>query len=64
MTDYEREARDAFVEWGRSRTRMKRVAIVVKKPVWRMVISAMSIASSRDMRAFDTIEAATKWLET
>jgi len=63
MTDYEREARDAFVEWSRSRPNMKRIAIVVNKPMWRMVISAMGIASRRDMRAFDTPESAMKWLQ-
>ena len=42
---------------------MKRIAIVVHKPVWRMVISAMGIASRRDMRAFDTMDGAKKWLD-
>ncbi|HEX4513268.1 MAG TPA: STAS/SEC14 domain-containing protein [Polyangiaceae bacterium] len=63
MTDYERDAREAFVEWSRSRPSIKRIAIVVNNPLWRMVISAMGIASRRDMRAFDNAESAMKWLD-
>ena len=62
MTDYEREAREAFVEWTRDRPEIRRIAIVIRKPVWRMVISAMSIASSRTMRAFDDVASARAWL--
>ena len=64
MTDYEREARTVFVEWSRKRKKtLERIAIVVSKPVWRMVIGAMSVAASMDMRAFETVAEATAWLE-
>jgi len=64
MTDYDAEARTAFVAWNeRTRGRIQRVAIVTDKPIWRMVISAMGVASRQKMKAFDSIAAAQAWLQ-
>lgn len=63
MTDYEPAARSLFVEWSRGRRgTLKRIAIVVRVPLWRMVVSAMGIAARLDMRAFETVEQAEAWL--
>lgn len=63
MTDYDAGAREAFVAWNdRMRSRITRVAIVTHKPLWRMVISAMGVASRQKMKAFDTVDAALTWL--
>ena len=64
MTDYELEARAAFVTWNReNRARIERVAIVTVKPLWQMVVSAMSLASGQTLRPFSTAAAARAWLE-
>lgn len=63
MTDYDAEARAAFVAWNdRVRERITRVAVVIDKPLWRMVISAMGVAARQKMKAFDTVDAARAWL--
>ena len=63
MTDYDAEARSAFVAWNeRVRDRIQRVAIVTDKPIWRMVISAMGVASRQKMRAFGSTREAREWL--
>lgn len=63
MTDYDAEARTAFVAWNRrTRDRIQRVAVVTDKPIWRMVISAMGVASRQKMRAFASKSEAREWL--
>ncbi|HSQ66738.1 MAG TPA: STAS/SEC14 domain-containing protein [Polyangiaceae bacterium] len=63
MTDYDAEARTAFVAWNeRTRDRIQRVAVVTEKPLWRMVISAMGVASRQKMRAFASTSDARDWL--
>ncbi len=63
MTGYDLEARHVFVEWNkRNAALVTRVAIVTTNTVWLMVISAMSLASGRAMKAFDTVEGALAWL--
>ncbi len=63
MTDSDAGAREAFVSWNdRMRGRVGRVAIVTGKPMWRMVITAMGMASRQKMKSFDTISAALAWL--
>jgi hypothetical protein len=63
LTDYDAGARTAFVAWNeRVRDRVERVAIVTDKPLWRMVISAMGVASRQKMKAFDTEATARAWL--
>ena len=59
MTDYDAGAREAFVAWNeRMRSRIARVAVITQKPLWRMVISAMGVASRQKMKAFDRTVAA------
>jgi hypothetical protein len=63
MTDYDAGARELFVSWNdRMRDKIGRVAIVTGKPMWRMVITTMAMASRQKMKAFDTISSAFAWL--
>jgi hypothetical protein len=63
MTDYDLDARSAFVEWHATmRARLAGVAIVTENPFWHMVIRAMSLAARIEMRPFSTTEAGEHWL--
>jgi len=65
MTGYDAGARSHFVRWNQQhRARVGRVAIVTDNRLWRMVIAAMSLASSREMRAFATPELARAWFSS
>ena len=65
MTGYDGKARDTFVAWNaRVRDRIGRVAIVTDKPLWRMVITAMGVASRQRMKAFEGEAPARAWLES
>ena len=62
MTGYDLAARTRFVEWNRrNRAHVQRVAIVTSKLVWRTVISAMSLASSQQMKPFASAAEAAAW---
>ena len=64
MTGYDTEARVAFVDWARSnRKRLARIAIVTNNALWHMVISAMRLASSTEMKAFSDVGPARAWAE-
>ncbi len=53
MTGYDEAARNLFVSWNaHHRNQILRVAIVTDKLLWRMVITAMSLAAQQDMRPF------------
>jgi hypothetical protein len=63
MTGYERSARDRFVEWHRvGSSHIGHVAIVTRNPLWHVVVSAMSLASGRKMKAFASQAEAMSWL--
>jgi hypothetical protein len=63
MTGYDTEARKAFVAWNSEyKPKITSVAIVTNKPLWHMVIRAMSLASSQLMRPFHTREEAERWV--
>lgn len=65
MTDYDLDARHAFVEWNRKwRPRVRRVAIVTSNRLYHMVIGGMALASGQAMRAFADADAARGWLES
>jgi hypothetical protein len=62
MTGYATAAREYFVAWHRRcRERVLRVAIVTNKPLWHMVIHAMSFATSVSMQPFSAQVAALEW---
>lgn len=62
MTGYDDAARDLFVDWNtRNRGRIARVAIVTDKLLWRMVISAMGLASKQEMKSFAAYSDALVW---
>lgn len=63
MTSYELAARHAFVEWNRAnKERVTSVAVVTDRSMWKIVVSAMVIASGQSMRAFDSHDRASAWL--
>ena len=62
MTGYDNAARDRFVAWNaEARDRIKAVAIVTDRALWRVVITAMSLASRQRMQAFATRPEAEAW---
>lgn len=64
MTDYSAEARAFFVDWHkRHRSQLRKVAIVTSNGFWRMVVSAMSLASGQHMKAFVSTRDARAWLD-
>lgn len=63
MRGYDREARQLFVDWHREcSARVVRIAVVTENPLWPLVVSAMALASHREMKAFSNKEAAMRWL--
>jgi len=63
MTDYQPEARELFVDWHkRHRGELSKVAIVTSNGFWRVVVSAMALASGQHMKAFDARPEAEAWL--
>ena len=64
MNGYTPEARRAFVAWHKLHAnRIHQTLIVTDRPLWRMVISAMSMASKSEMHAFATVEELDEWLD-
>lgn len=62
MTGYDDAARDLFVDWNtRHRGRIARVAVVTDKLLWRVVISAMGLASRQEMKPFAAYSDAVGW---
>jgi len=63
MTDYQPEARELFVDWHkRHRSELSKVAIVTSNGFWRVVVSAMALASGQHMKAFEAPRDAEAWL--
>jgi hypothetical protein len=38
------------------------VAVLTDKPLWRMVVAAMAVASGQKMKAFTALDKARSWL--
>lgn len=65
MPGYDRDARELFVTWNKThRDRLIGVAVVTTNPMYRMVIGAMSLASSQQMKAFASEAEAATWLRS
>lgn len=53
MTSYTSEARETFVQFARRQSdRIARFSILTDRALWRVVISAMSLASGVPMKAY------------
>jgi hypothetical protein len=64
MDGYDREARDAFVAWSRDfGDALSGVAVVTGRKTWHMVVATVAAVTGRHMKAFDTIEQGSAWLE-
>ncbi len=62
MDGYDTGARETFVNWNRTwRHRITRVAVITDKTLWHVVVSAMALASSQQMKAFRSAEEAELW---
>ena len=61
MISYDLDARHAFVQWVR-KTQPRKVAVLTKRPMWRMVVGGMALASGIAMEAFEEPIAAGVWL--
>lgn len=65
MDDYDPEARRAFVEWHKAhKGRVSAVAILTSKASWRLVISAMALASGQRMKPFADRASAEAWIRS
>lgn len=62
MTGYDADARALFVAWnGDHKQHIERVAIITENGLWHVVVSAMSLASGRKMKAFSARDDAVAW---
>lgn len=61
MTDYDLEARHAFVAWLKGSLPAK-VAILTDRELWHLVIRTMSLASGVPLMPFADERAAREWL--
>ncbi len=65
MVGYDLDARGAFVEWNaRMRARIAHLAVLTDRPMWRLVVSGMALASRQNMRAFANRPDALAWFDT
>ena len=65
MPGYDRSARGLFVEWNAAhREQLVGVAVLTHNALYRMVIGAMSLASSQNMKAFEEPSDAEAWLSS
>lgn len=65
MDDYDPDARRAFVEWHKAhKARVSAVAILTSKASWRLVISAMALASGQRMKPFADRASAEAWIRS
>lgn len=63
MTGYDREARQAFIDWHKaSLGHIHFTAIVTENPLWNLVVSTMGLASGAHMKSFSSKQAAMNWL--
>ncbi|MEE9382309.1 MAG: STAS/SEC14 domain-containing protein [Nannocystaceae bacterium] len=64
MRGYDRDARAFFIAWNRKhRASVRAVGVVTTNPLWRMIIHAMSLASTQRMKPFNSLEEALDWAE-
>lgn len=65
LTGYDADARDSFSKWTRThRQLVAAVAVVTRNPMYRMVVSAMAVATDQRMAAFAELNEAHAWLST
>lgn len=65
MTGYDLEARTIFVDWNsRMRASIAHLAVLTDKPLWRLVVSGMALASRQNMKPFSNRAEAVEWFAT
>ena len=63
MTGYDADARELFVKWNSDhKQHIRRVAVITDNGLWHVVVSAMSLASRRSMKAFSVRADGVAWL--
>jgi hypothetical protein len=63
MRNYTPDARSRFIQFARALPPRTRLGVVTDNTMWRMVISAMALAASREIRVFPDRVAARVWTE-
>jgi hypothetical protein len=64
MTSYDSNARTEFVDWNsRNKKTLSRVAVVTNKPLWRVIVAAMAVASGQNLKAFTNQAEAERWAD-
>lgn len=62
MSGYEPEARSLFAQWNREHVLVVwHVAVVTRSRLWHVVVRAMGLASSPEMRPFGEVDGARAW---
>lgn len=54
MQTYTSDARAEFIRFVRGLPKETRIGVVTDRPLWRMMLSAMSLAASREIRVYST----------
>jgi len=62
MTGYEPEVRDTYVRWHKgAKPHIGRVAVVTEKPMWRLVVATLGMATGGTTKAFEKVDDALRW---
>jgi hypothetical protein len=64
MRSYTSEARSRFIAFARGLPRHTRLGVITGNTMWRMVIAAMALAASREIRVFSDRVTARSWSGT
>jgi hypothetical protein len=65
MTGYDPKVREMYLGWHKQHgQRLRRTAVVTTRPLWRVVISTISLATGGRTRAFESVDAAQQWIST
>ena len=65
MTGYDTEIRDIYITWHRRfKDRIKRVAVVTDRQLWRVVVSTVGLAVRGQVKTFNTLSPARSWAES
>jgi len=62
MASYDPAIRDVYVTWYRAhKSRVRRVAVVTDKTMWRLIVATLGMATGGNTRAFERLEEAERW---
>jgi len=65
MSGYEPAVRETYMQWARANSsRIRRVAVVTDKTMWRLVVATIGMATGGNTRAFEHAAEAKRWCQT